>query len=466
MGNFRFYLALVSGKLLAAAIRLIAPERGSNLPGQVALGLDPSFIRHIRGPVREKTIFITGTNGKSTTTNLLATLFHTAGISAAVNLEGANLKAGVAATLLKHATLSGRLKTDYIIMETDERYLPIIQKELPCGQLLVTNIQKDQVQRNGEPDLIFRKIRSVIGPDTKLYVNNEEPYCLALAEQAGQVVRYSVDGHDKSFCKVSFYTTTMPCPRCGSPVRFQKYNIDNIGPFQCTGCGFASAEQPEYKLHQVCYADHTAVLSTPKGELALPFQYDAPYFLYCYAGALAVALENGLPVDLLVQGCRDFVNIGGRMEDIQAGDKTIHYLRMKQENPETLQSALDYIAADPRRKIFLLGLDELVDFHPHYTNTFYAFDCDFEKLVQANVERFICFSGTVSYDAALRLVYAGADPERITVLPTNDDQTILDELARWDADTVYLITWLHKFYDLRHYARTHSGRTAVTGEGR
>lgn len=464
MGTIRFYSALAIGKLLAGAIHILAPERGSNLPGQVALKLDPAFIRHIRGPVREKTIFITGTNGKSTTTNLIATLFRSAGLRAAVNLEGANLKAGVAATLLKQATWTGRLKAEYIIMETDERYLPIIQKDLPCGQLLVTNIQKDQVQRNGEPDLIFRKIRSVIGPETKLYVNNEEPYCLALAEQAGQVVRYSVDGHDKSFCKVSFYTTTMPCPRCGSPIRFQKYNIDNIGPFQCTGCGFASGTQPEYKLHQISYADHTAVLTTPQGELALPFQYDAPYFLYCYAGALAVALENGLPADRLVQGCGEFVNIGGRMEDIQAGAKTIHYLRMKQENPETLQSALDYIAADPRRKIFMLGLDELVDFHPHYTNTFYAFDCDFEKLVQSNVERFICFSGTVSYDAALRLVYAGADPARITVLPTNDDATILEELARWDADTVYLITWLHKFYDLRNYARAHGGPAAAGKE--
>lgn len=454
MSKLRFSLALLAGKSLARAINLIDPSRGSNLPGELALKLDPDFIRHIKGPVREKTIFVTGTNGKSTTTNLIATLFRAAGVSAAVNLEGANLKAGVAATLLKNASLSGKLKTEYIIMETDERYLPLIQKELPCGQLLVTNIQKDQVQRNGEPDLIWRKISSVIGPETKLYVNNEEPYCCALADKAGEALCYSVDGHDKSFTKLSFFTTTMPCPRCGAAVRFEKYNIDNVGPFHCTACGFSSAEQPEYKLHQISYKDHTAKLSSPQGEIDLPFRYDAPYFLYCYAGALAVAMENGLPLEKIIQGCGEFVNIGGRMEDIQTGGKTIHYLRMKQENPETLQSALDYIAADPRKKIFMLGLDELTDFHPHYTNTFYAFDCDLEALVNSNVERFICFSGTVSYDAALRLVYAGADPERISVLPTNDDKTILDELARWDADTVYLITWLHKFYDLQKYAKS------------
>ncbi|MDO4732643.1 MAG: MurT ligase domain-containing protein [Bacillota bacterium] len=460
MGKFRFLLALAAGKGMAWAINLIDPSRGSNFPGELALKLDPDFIRHIRGPQREKTIFVTGTNGKSTTTNLIATLFRAAGRSAAVNLEGANLKAGVAATLLKNATLGGKLKTEYIIMETDERYLPIIQQELPCGQLLVTNIQKDQVQRNGEPDLIRRKISSVIGPETRLYVNNEEPNCAALAEKAGKLLRYGVEKHEKSFSKPGFYTVTMPCPHCGAAIHFEHYNIDNVGPFRCSGCGFSSVQQPEYSLQKINYWEHSASLQSPQGEIDLPFKYDAAYFLYCYAAALAVALENDLPVEKVIQGCGEFVNIGGRMEDIRAGEKTIHYLRMKQENPETLQSALDYIAADPRPKIFMLGLDELTDFHPHYTNTFYAFDCDLEKLVQSNVERFICFSGTVSYDAALRLVYAGADPERISVLPTNDDKTILDELARWDADTVYLITWLHKFYDLSKYARSHQGQTA------
>ena len=113
MGKLRFLLALAAGKGLARAINLIDPSRGSNLPGELALKLDPDFIRHIKGPVREKTIFVTGTNGKSTTTNLIATLFRAAGVSAAVNLEGANLKAGVAATLLKNTTLGGKLNRIY-----------------------------------------------------------------------------------------------------------------------------------------------------------------------------------------------------------------------------------------------------------------------------------------------------------------------------------------------------------------
>ena len=133
-------------------------------------------------------IFITGTNGKSTTTNLLAAILKEAGIPAAVNLEGANLEGGVAATLMAHSTLKGKLKCRYIVMETDERFLPVISRSLPPAWLCVTNIQKDQVQRNGEPDIIYRKIASAITEDTVLFLNNEEPNAASLS----RLVKHSV----------------------------------------------------------------------------------------------------------------------------------------------------------------------------------------------------------------------------------------------------------------------------------
>ena len=69
-------------------------------------------------------------------------------------------------------------------------------------------------------------------------------------------------------------------------------------------------------------------------------------------------------------------------------------------------------------------------------------------LIASNVERYICFSGTVAYDAANRLVDAGVPKEKISVLPTNDDATIIAELEKYDCDNVYLITWLYKYKSL------------------
>ncbi|NLF79791.1 MAG: DUF1727 domain-containing protein [Clostridia bacterium] len=183
--------------------------------------------------------------------------------------------------------------------------------------------------------------------------------------------------------------------------------------------------------------------------------YGAPYFLYCYIAAIAIAREIGVRPEFCAAALAEFINVGGRLAELRSGSRTINYVRMKQENPETLQSAFDYIAEDTRPKIVMLALDELVDFHPHYTNTFYAFDCDLERLIESGVSHYICFSGTVAYDAANRLIYAGVPRKKITVLPTNDNRVIVAELAKHDCDNVYLITWLYKFKSLQKYLSRH-----------
>jgi len=451
MSRIRFLFALWAARCSRFIINILAPGRGTALPGRIALKLDPGFIGHFRGVDADKIIYITGTNGKSTTTNVLAAIMKEAGKKAAVNREGANLSTGVAVTMLANSTWGGRLDAEYIIMETDERFLPIISRSLPPSVLCVTNIQKDQVQRNGEPDIIYRKIRSAINENMTLFLNNEEPVSCSLSRFGGKTVYYGVEANAKSFVKRGFYTTAVPCPLCGAPVRFHRYNVDNVGSFSCSRCDHASLPAPAYFVHDADFEKGTFMM----GSMEYPMPYSSPYFLYCYGAAIGIAREMGIDEEICRAAMGKFVNIGGRLEKMTFGSKQVTYIRMKQENPETLQSAINLIAADKKEKIFMLGLDELVDFPPHYTNTFYAFDCDFDELAASGVLRFICFSGTVAYDAANRLVYDGVPKEKISVLPTNDDKTILDELSKYDCDNVYLITWLHKFESLQKYIKDH-----------
>ena len=185
--KLKFLTALYIAKLTAWGINILARGRGTNLPGRVALKIDPDFISHIDGLDPNKTIFVTGTNGKSTTTNLMAHVFKKAGLRVAVNLEGANLIGGVVVSLLKSCSLSGRLNADVVLMETDERFLPIVHKQLPAKHLCVTNIQKDQVQRNGEPEIIWRKLASVLSSEMTLYANGDEPNALSLGNLQADV---------------------------------------------------------------------------------------------------------------------------------------------------------------------------------------------------------------------------------------------------------------------------------------
>ena len=110
-----------------------------------------------------------------------------------------------------------------------------------------------------------------------------------------------------------------------------------------------------------------------------------------------------------------------------------------------------------RRKYRKQVLEELKDFDPYYTNTFYAFDVDFESLKKNNIKHYICFSEAVAYDTANRMIYAGIDRNDISILPNDSDEAILKELDKFDVDNVYLITWLKKYHELEKSTKQYGG---------
>jgi len=451
----RFLLALWAGKAVAWVIGVFFPRRGTNKSGVVACRIAPGFLRGFTGIDPKKTIFITGTNGKSTSNNLIVHAFRTAGRSVATNLEGANLVTGIATALLKNSTASGRLRTEYLICEVDERSLARVRAAIPAAYLCVTNIQKDQVQRNGDPDYILRKILAAMDDQTTVFVNNEEPRSSSLSSAAGRTVRFSVAPR-RPASPADEYAVTMPCPLCHDTLAFSSYNLANIGDFSCPKCGFSSRVHPDYHLDRVDY--EAQLLSINGHEFHL--EYDAAHFLYNYALCYAVAAEFGLTPGQVGRAFETFRNVGGRLEEFRYRSTSIRYLRIKQENPETLQSAIDDISprtVGPRHltegeTVFVLGLQLVHDIVPHYSNTAYFFDCDLTPLVERGVETCICFGSVNCYDAATRLVYAGFPEDKIVVVDSDDPKDVLEAVARCRAPRAYLMTMLGEYEALRAYA--------------
>ena len=101
---------------MGIAIKLVSKGRGTNLPGEKALTIDPDFVKNFKNIDYSKVIFITGTNGKSSTTNLVTHILKENGKKIVSNLEGANLLGGIATILAKEASLSGKLKADYYVL--------------------------------------------------------------------------------------------------------------------------------------------------------------------------------------------------------------------------------------------------------------------------------------------------------------------------------------------------------------
>ena len=450
----KFLLTLWLCKIISAVIKLIDKHRGSNYSGSIAISLMPDFIAHFKGIDCEKVLFITGTNGKSTTTNLLNHTLQSAGFTTACNIEGANLLSGAATTLIKNTTLSGRFKRDYLVLEVDERTLPTLSKYLPACHLGVTNLQKDQVQRNGDPDFVFRKIAGCITPRLNLYLNNEEPRSRALDQYGGHVIYYGVAENEKSNWREDDYSVTLPCPKCGHPIRYQRYNLCSIGPFSCTHCDHHSVSRPEVWIENVDYAAKTFACSG----VVYTVDHMNPFYLYNYAMVIGICRALQISDAKIQKAFEDFVNPAAHDYVIDFHGKEVRCLSCKQENPEAMQSLLDIIASDPREKALFIGMYEIEDFQPFFAGSFYSFDCDFAPLMQSNICEIVSFSRTVCHDVALRLIYAGADASDITIMDTNDFPQVADQIDACKSKLVYVLSESdHYQKDIYPYFQQHGG---------
>lgn len=432
----RFLLILWISKCIAFAVNIIDKKRGSNYSGKIAVKLMPDFVSHFKRIDYDKVFFISGTNGKSTTTNLLYHTLVSAGKRVACNTEGANMMTGVATTLIKNSTIGGKLNKEYLVLEIDERSFPLIRRVLPGKNLGLTNLQKDQVQRNGDPDFILRKIRNALSDDMTLFLNNEEPRSRSLEDCAGQAIYFSVSKNDRTYTCADFYNVTLPCPKCGHPIVYDRYNLANIGPFHCTKCDYASKTDADVFVENIDFPGNCFTCSGNSWRVP----YNNPFYIYNFAMCIAICRKAGLADEKIREGFASFKNPASHEDIIHFAGKEIHYLRGKQENPEALQSQLDIIAADNRTKAVFVGMYPITDFQPHYGGSFYFFDCDFTKVVNSGVEHYVAFSRTVANDLASRMILAGAPKENVTVFDTNDVPTVFSILDQIDTEVVYVLT--------------------------
>jgi len=208
-----------------------------------------------------------------------------------------------------------------------------------------------------------------------------------------------------------------------------------VGPFRCPVCGFGGAEA-DYLVTDTDFAGKTFTA----GGNTYAFNFNTPYFLYCYILAIAVTTEMGVPQEKIAAALRDFVDIKGRLETREIAGKTLHYIKMKQENSETTQSSLDLAARDSRKKIFLIGYDEYLDFYPPLAISFYPFDYDLRGLLRSGVEKWICMSTAMGRAVAARFLYDGFQEKDLLVLPDSLEPTIAAALTGIPGDApVYLV---------------------------
>ena len=237
--NLRFYFALMFARGTALVLKLIG-RKGTSMPGSWAIILCPDFIG--RMPKPKKIIGITGTNGKTTVSNMIEDVLEDNGIEFMCNRSGTNVATGVASTLIANSHFFGKPKCDLAVFELDERSAPNIYPYMQPDIVLCTNIFRDSYKRNAHAEFILDILNKEIPKGTKLVLNGDDPLCSSIKPENDRVY-FGIDHLDTDKKECDNIVNDVPaCPKCHGPLVHDIVRYHHIGRVHCEACGYRSPD--------------------------------------------------------------------------------------------------------------------------------------------------------------------------------------------------------------------------------
>jgi UDP-N-acetylmuramyl tripeptide synthase len=180
----RYLPALLVGRLVRIAVRLVRPGGGSALPGLVVSKLAPKLVYKTLNSFELGLVIITGTAGKSTTTKMLVAIARAHGLDVFTNPSTANIEQGFFSTVVRQANLFGKVSGKIAILEMDEGHAAQIVDKVKPKTSIILNVFEDQLDRFVDPALVREKLievaRATYG---KLILNADDQNCLLIADE-------------------------------------------------------------------------------------------------------------------------------------------------------------------------------------------------------------------------------------------------------------------------------------------
>ena len=384
----------------------------ANFPGKIGLYLDPSLISHAARNLEYGSICVVGTNGKTTTTNLIANALEAAGLSVCCNRTGANLDSGVASALLEQG------QAQWAVLECDELWLVHVLPQLQSKYVLLLDLFRDQLDRAGEIELVQKSIVSALelSPRTTLIYNADDPLCTAVAQTApNKSIAFGV--RESMGLAQNSVADAQICQRCSSTLTYEYHQYGQLGSYYCPTCGFTrpkldfaaekvalSALGIDFTLSVRCAAGQTG-----KSTQSLRVSANLPgsYMVYNLTAATVAATLLGCPPSAIQQAIGSFMPQNGRLERLCIGRHDV--LLNLAKNPTGMNQNLRIALNDKRPFALAVFInDKEADGH----DVSWLWDVDFEELAtRSNI--YVYAGGIRRNDLQVRLKYAGANARLI-----------------------------------------------------
>ncbi len=402
--NMKKVFAIIVCKIIRVIGKLVG--KGSSLPGQIALKIDSDILDKIKLP--KYVIAVTGSNGKTSTVEMIKEVLEKSGLSVAYNGEGSNQIEGVTTFILDNCTLSGVVKKDVVLLESDERYARHTFKHFVPTHYVITNLYRDQMTRNGHPEWMFDIIKDSIHDGSLLILNCDDPLVNAFGDKTS--IYFGMDEFNGSTkINTSVYDDGVYCPKCKHKMTYDFYHYNHIGSYKCTNCGYKRNE-PKYKISDVNLDAGYLVLDNKyKINLALKSIYNAYNILATYA----LSREVGIKPEIIVETLNNYILKNGRVVEFSIGDKLGTLLTSKHENSISYGQSLR-VAANYKKDVTALVMVDAISRKYFTSETSWLWDIDFELLNSSNIKK-IVITGRYASDIAQRFLYANIDFNKVYI---------------------------------------------------
>lgn len=408
ISKLKFYLSLIIARCAYIGIRLLNKSSGTSFVGMLVLKICPDFLKYCSKYIKKRIITITGTNGKSTTSGLIAHILETAHQNVVHNLKGANMLTGVANVFA--LSIAPLKRYDYAVIESDEAYLTKLYDYMKSDYLVVTNLFRDQLDRYGELNTTAEFIKNAIdkNPDLKLILNADDPI-VATFDRTKYAVYYGFENveYDCNYEHKSNAPSEVFNCMCGEELKYSKQFFAQQGHYYCPKCGYKRHEC-NYSADVKVYNDYSVLTVRNRG-ISFEFKVNLAglYNAYNALAAISLGFETGMNQEEIQKSLDTYQAIFGRTEK-----RTIN------GNPTVIQLIKNPTGASEVLKTVDLKSNIVIAINDNYADgrdISWLWDSDFEQL--KNAEKLVITSGCRANDMATRLKYAGIPQEKIIVEP-------------------------------------------------
>ena len=379
-------------KLTRTASKL-AGKKGTDLPGKVLRKVNDNVLTKLASDFDE-IVFVTGTNGKTTTSNLIGHTLKSAGENFINNFEGANMLDGIISTF----AIQGRNNTKLAIIEIDEGSIKRVMKYITPTKFVINNFFRDQIDRFGEIDTLIATIGEQLeGEKIQLILNSDDPFVTRLSKYGEDNIYFGIAKDAYQFSDFGISESKF-CPNCGMELIYDHVHYSQLGFYHCSKCDFKH-QSVKYEVTRASVEPFIKMSINNEEEIETKLAGD--YNIYNLLAAYSLLKELGLSDEKIKNGLGTYTPTNGRMQSISFANGSTVLLNLA-KNPAGLNASLAIANSIKEEINYLLVLN---DNGADGIDISWIWDTDFNILAGQNINNIVC-SGKRAKELALRLKYS------------------------------------------------------------